>query len=66
MIEYNEFITRTVIDYVNLNNIIKKQECQIEVMKTKNNELQMLVGFLKDKLIEFYPSMKSQFEALNL
>ena len=33
MIEYNEFITRTVIDYVNLNNIIKKQECQIEVMK---------------------------------
>ena len=61
MIEYNEFITRTVIDYVNLNNIIKKQECQIEVMKTKNNELQMLVGFLKDKLIEFDPSMKSQF-----
>ena len=66
MIEYNEFITRTVIDYVNLNNIIKKQECQIEVMKTKNNELQMLVGFLKDKLIEFDPSMQSQFEALNL
>lgn len=66
MIEYNEFITRTVIDYVNLNNIIKKQECQIEVMKTKNNELQMLVGFLKDKLIKFDPSMKSQFEALNL
>ena len=66
MIEYNEFITRTVIDYVNRNNIIKKQECQIEVMKTKNNELQMLVGFLKDKLIEFDPSMKSQFEALNL
>ena len=66
MFEYNEFITRTVIDYVNLNNIIKKQECQIEVMKTKNNELQMLVGFLKDKLIEFDPSMKSQFEALNL
>ena len=66
MIEYNEFITRTVIDYVKLNNIIKKQECQIEVMKTKNNELQMLVGFLKDKLIEFDPSMKSQFEALNL
>ena len=66
MIEYNEFITRTVIDYVNLNNIIKKQECQIEVMKTKNNELQMLVGFLKDKLIEFDPSMKSQLEALNL
>ena len=62
----HEFITRTVIDYVNLNNIIKKQECQIEVMKTKNNELQMLVGFLKDKLIEFDPSMKSQFEALNL
>ena len=66
MIEYNEFITRTVIDYVNLNNIIKNQECQIEVMKTKNNELQMLVGFLKDKLIEFDPSMKSQLEALNM
>ena len=66
MIEYNEFITRTVIDYVNLNNIIKKQECQLEVMKTKNNALQKLVGFLKDKLIEFDPSMKSQFEALNL
>ena len=29
MIEYNEFITRTVIDYVNLNNIIKKQECPL-------------------------------------
>ena len=66
MIEYNEFITRTVIDYVTLNNIIKKQECQIEVMKTKNNELQTMVGFLQDKLIEFDPSMKRQFEALNL
>ena len=66
MIEYNEFITRTVIEYVNLNNIIKKQYFQIEVMKTKNNELQMLVDFLKDKLIEVDPSMKSQVEALNL
>ena len=66
MIEYNEFITRTVIDYINLNNIIKKQKCQIEVMKTKNKELQMLICFLKNKLIEYDPSLESQFEALNL
>lgn len=66
MNDYQEFVTRTVIDYVNLSNVIKKQECQLEIMKSKNKELQMLVSFLKDKIIEYDPSMKSQFDALQI
>ena len=66
MSEYKDFVTRTVIDYVNFSRIIKKQESQIEVMKTKNHELEMLVGFLKDKILEYDPGMQSQFEALHL
>lgn len=66
MSEYKDFVTRTVIDYVNFSRIIKKQESQIEVMKTKNHELEMLVGFLKDKILEYDPGMKSQFEALHI
>lgn len=66
MNENKDFVIRTVIDYVNLSNIIKKQAAQLEIMKSKNNELQMLVGFLKNKIIEYEPSMKSQFDALKI
>ena len=66
MNEYQKFVNRTVLDFVNLSNIIKRQECQLEVMKTKNHELEMLVGFLKDKIIEFDPSMKQEFDALKI
>ena len=43
MNENKDFVIRTVIDYVNLSNIIKKQATQLEIMKSKNKELQMLV-----------------------
>ena len=66
MNENKDFVIRTVIDYVNLSNIIKKQAAQLKIMKSKNNELQMLVGFLKNKIIEYEPSMKSQFDALKI
>ena len=66
MKENKDFVIRTVIDYVNLSNIIKKQAAQLKIMKSKNNELQMLVGFLKNKIIEYEPSMKSQFDALKI
>ena len=66
MKENKDFVIRIVIDYVNLSNIIKKQAAQLEIMKSKNNELQMLVGFLKNKIIEYEPSMKSQFDALKI
>ena len=66
MNENKDFVIRTVIDYVNLSNIIKKQATQLEIMKSKNKELQMLVGFLKNKIIEYEPSMKSQFDALKI
>ena len=66
MKENKDFVIRIVIDYVNLSNIIKKQATQLEIMKSKNNELQMLVGFLKNKIIEYEPSMKSQFDALKI
>ena len=66
MNENKDFVIKTVIDYVNLSNIIKKQAAQLEIMKSKNNELQMLVGFLKNKIIEYEPSMKSQFDALKI
>lgn len=66
MNENKDFVIRTVIDFVNLSNIIKKQAAQLEIMKSKNNELQMLVGFLKNKIIEYEPSMKSQFDALKI
>lgn len=66
MKENKDFVIRAVIDYVNLSNIIKKQATQLEIMKSKNIELQMLVGFLKNKIIEYEPSMKSQFDALKI
>ena len=66
MNENKDFVIKTVIDYVNLSNIIKKQAAQLEIMKSKNNELQMLVGFLKNKIIEYEPSMKSQLDALKI
>lgn len=66
MKENKDFVIRTVIDYANLSNIIKKQATQLEIMKSKNIELQMLVGFLKNKIIEYEPSMKSQFDALKI
>jgi|GEM_PF-4969595 hypothetical protein len=63
MNEYQEFITRAVLDNVNLGNIIKRQKRQLEIAENRNHELEMLVGFLKDKIIEYDPSMRQEFEA---
>ena len=63
---YEEFITQAALNYYNLNNTIRRQASQIEVMKAMNQELEMLVGFLKDKVIEYDPAMKSQLEFLNI
>ena len=41
MIEYNEFITRTVIDYVNLNNIIKNDFAENVTMAHLNSTSQI-------------------------
>lgn len=64
--KYEEFITQAALHLNNLNNTIRRQAGQIEVMKAKNQELEMLVGFLKDKVIEYDPSMKAQLEFLNV
>lgn len=61
-----DFITRVAIDYINLGNVIKRQEKQIEIMKSKNEQLEKLVAFLKDRLVEYDPAMKAQFDALQI
>jgi len=66
MNEYQEFVSRTVIDFVNLNNVIKKQACQLEVMKTKNQQLETLVEYLKGKIIELNPDMKQEFDVIKI
>ena len=60
-----EYVNQALL-YASLNDIGRKQACQIEVMKTKNEELPMLVGYLKDIIVDLDPSMKQQFEALSI
>ena len=54
-----------MMNYASLKDTIRKQASQMEILRTKNNELEMMVGFLKDRLIEYDPSMKTQLEFLN-
>ena len=63
--KYEEFIAQATMNNCNLNNTIRRQASQIEIMKAKNHELEMLVGFLKKKVIDYDPSMKAQLEFLN-
>lgn len=65
MTNYHEFIAQTMMNYASLNETIRRQASQMEILKTKNNELEMMVGFLKDRLIECDPSMKAKLEFLN-
>lgn len=49
----------------NLKETVRRQASQMEILRNKNNELEMMVGYLKDRLIEYDPSMKSQLEFLS-
>jgi len=60
-----EFVNQALL-YATLNDMVRKQACQIEIMKTKNEELTMLVGYLKDMIVDMDPSMSKQLEALNI
>jgi len=65
MTNYNDFIRQTMMNYASLENTIRKQAYQMEILKTKNNELEMMVGFLRDRLVECDPSMKAKLEFLS-
>jgi len=65
MTNYQEFIAQTMMNYARLNETIKQQASQMELLRNKNNELEMMVGFLKDRLVECDPAMKSKLEFLN-
>lgn len=60
-----EFVNQALL-YATLNEMVRRQACQIEIMKTKNEELTMLVGYLKDMIIDLDPAMGTQLEALNI
>lgn len=64
--KYEDFVAQATLSFYNLNNTIRRQAGQIEVMKAKNRELEMLVILLKDKIIEYDPEMKAQLEFLNI
>lgn len=49
----------------NLTETVKRQATQMEILRNKNNELEMMVGYLKDRLLECDPSMKAQLEFLS-
>ena len=49
-----------------LKQIICKQATQIVLMKSRNEELTNVISFLKDKILEYEPSMESQFKTLKL
>lgn len=61
----NKDYIKQALLYPSLNDIVKRQACQIEIMKTKNQELTRLVGYLKDIIIELDPGMSQQLELLN-
>lgn len=46
--------------------IIRKQATELVLMKNRNKELNSLVSFLKSKVLEYDPSMASQFKAIGL
>lgn len=60
-----EFVNQAIL-YVSLNDTVRRQASQIELMKTKNEELTMLVGYLKDIIVDLDPSMGNQLDALNI
>lgn len=60
-----EFVNQALL-YATLNDMVRKQACQIEIMKTKNEELTMLVGYLKDMIVDLDPSMGTQLKALKI
>lgn len=60
-----EFVNQAIL-FVSLNDTVRRQASQIELMKTKNEELTMLVGYLKDIIVDLDPSMGNQLDALNI
>lgn len=60
-----EFVNQAML-YVSLSDTVRRQACQIELMKTKNEELTTLVGYLKEIIVDLDPSMENQFDALNI
>lgn len=46
--------------------IISRQATELVLMKNRNKELNSLVSFLKNKVLEYDPSMESQFKAIGL
>lgn len=65
MTNYQEFIAQAMMHNANLKETVRRQASQMEILRNKNNELEMMVGYLKDRLIEYDPSMKSQLEFLS-
>lgn len=59
-----EFVNQAML-YVSLSDTVRRQACQIELMKTKNEELTKLVDYLIDIIITLDPSMSNQLNVFN-
>ena len=66
MTDYNTFLAKAIINSMMMSERLRRQSGQIRTLKARNDELNILVGYLKEKVLEYDPSMKERFESLNI
>ena len=66
MTDYNSFLAKALIDSMMMSERLRRQSGQIRTLKARNDELNILVGYLKEKVLEYDPSMKERFESLHI
>ena len=66
MESYMEFAGKVICDWIVTENRMRQLERKIRVLQGRNEELEQLVGYLKDRIVEYDPGMKEKFEALRI
>lgn len=56
MTEYNTFILQMMLRNANLEMKVSALQKKVEELQYKNQELDILVGYLKDSILEYDPS----------